>query len=353
MSKVGILGVGMFLPMEVRHNDWWSAELVASWMERRRAAPPPPSPRTEGEARVLAAMKEQALDPFQGAVERRVIAADMTALDMEEAAAREAIERGGVAAGEIDLLLTHTVVPEYWLGNPACELHARLGLPTRCFAMHVDAAAYSFLMQLGIAEAMIRAGQARYGLLVQSCAASRVIDLTDPGAPIFGDAATAVLVGPVSGSRGVLASVHHADGTNPRSLIATVPGGRWYDEGRVTIHIGDPAQMREVFLQTADACKTSVDATLARAGHTPADVDVLCMYQGTPWLRRVVQDYAGLSRARSIETFARTGYICSALVPAGLYFALAEGQLRDDDLVVATGGGTGMTYGATAMRWGR
>src|SRR5512140_337696 len=105
MSNVGILGVGMFLPTEVRQNDWWSAELVASWMERRRKAPPPEPPRTEGEARVLAAMKDQALDPFQGAVERRVIARGATVLDMETAAAREAIERSGIAPREIDLLL--------------------------------------------------------------------------------------------------------------------------------------------------------------------------------------------------------------------------------------------------------
>jgi 3-oxoacyl-[acyl-carrier-protein] synthase-3 len=85
---------------------------------------------------------------------------------------------------------------------------------------------------------------------------------------------------------------------------------------------------------------------------TPTDIDFLSMYQGTPWLRDVVQDYAGLHRARSVDVFARTGYISSALVPANLRFALDEGGLKDDELVVMTGGGTGMTYGALVMRWG-
>ena len=342
----------MFLPPEVRTNTWWDAELVELWMERRRAAPPLPRPTTAGQTLVLEAMARQSLDPFQGAVERRVVSNDTSMVDMEERAARDALARSGIDRSEIDLLLTHTVVPDYWLSNPACELHARLGLPARCFSMHVDAAAYSFIMQLALAEAMIASGQAHNALLVQSCAATRLIPKTDPGSPIVGDGATAVVVGPVRDNRGVLASVHFTDGRTPRSLIATVEGGRWYDEGRATMHIGDPIQMRNVFINTADACKTAIDAVLAKAALTPAEVDVLSMYQGTPWLRDVVQDYAGLSRARSVDVFARIGYISSALVPANLRTALDEGNLKDGDVVVMTGGGTGMTYGALVMRWG-
>jgi 3-oxoacyl-[acyl-carrier-protein] synthase-3 len=300
----------------------------------------------------MAALVEQAADPFQGAVARHVMSDDMTVFDMAERAAQAAVARAGVALGDIDLLLTHTVMPDVLLGNVACQLHHRLGLPRRCFAMETDAAAYSFMMQLALAEAMIRSGRATRALLVQSCGASRSIDMSDPISPLFGDGATAVVVGRVSAGRGILAAAHHVDGRYPSTLVASVRGGTWADRGRGVIHVADSGQMRDVFLHTADVCKESVDAALADAGLAASDIDFFAMYQGTPWLRSVVQDHAGLGRARWIDTFAQTGYLFAAVLPAGLVLAEQAGLLADGDLVIATGGGTGMTFGSIVMRWG-
>jgi 3-oxoacyl-[acyl-carrier-protein] synthase III len=350
---VGIRGIGLYLPPIVRHNDWWPAEVVARWQAERAARPvaPPPEQLTEGARRVMAAMAGLAQDPFQGAVARHVMPDDMTVLDMAEHAGRLAIARAGVGASDVDLLLTHTVMPDLLLGNPASQLHHRLGLPRRCFAMETTAAAHSFLMQLTLAEAMIAMGRARLALLVQASAATRSVEPDDPISPLFGDGATAVVVGPVAEGRGLLACTHHADGRYPASLVASVRGGVWSDPGRGVIHVANAAQMRDVFLQTAEVCREAIDATLDSVGLSPQDVEFFAMYQGTPWIRRVVQEHAGLEHARSIDSFAQTGYLFSAILPAGLALADQAGLLADDDLVLAAGGGTGITFGAVVMRW--
>jgi 3-oxoacyl-[acyl-carrier-protein] synthase-3 len=118
------------------------------------------------------------------------------------------------------------------------------------------------------------------------------------------------------------------------------------------IHVADATRMRDVFLETADVCKESIDTVLASTRHTASDIGFFAMYQGTPWLRRVVQDYVGFQHARSIDTFARTGYLFAATLPAGLALAEQAGLLREDDLVMITGGGTGMTFGSILVRWG-
>lgn len=350
-TSVGILGVALYLPEIVRRNDWWPSDVVARWKAPMRT-PPPATSLLPGAVRVLEALAQQDADPFQGAVARHVMPDDMTTFDMAEQAARMAIARTGVPAGEIDMLLTHTVVPDVLLGNVACQLHCRLGLPRRCFAMETEAAAYSFMMQLTLAETMIACGRARYALLVQSCGSSRLIEVEDPLSPLFGDGATAVLVGRVPEGRGIRASVHHADGRYPNGLIASVRGGAWFDRGRGVIHVADPSLMRDALMQTADVCKESIDAVLAAAGHAARDVDYFSMYQGTPWLRRVVQDYTGLEKARSLDTFAQTGYLFGAVLPAGLCLAEQAGALVPGNLVMVTGGGSGMTFGSTLMRWG-
>ncbi|HSR95712.1 MAG TPA: 3-oxoacyl-[acyl-carrier-protein] synthase III C-terminal domain-containing protein [Kofleriaceae bacterium] len=350
--SVGLLGVASYLPPETRHNDWWPAATAERWLrERSTARPPAHGAITPAMARVLAAMAEQAIDPFQGVVERRVMPRDMTAVDMEVRAAERAIAHARIDRREIDLLLTHTAVPEYLLSNTACVLHRALDLAPDCFAMQAEASGHSFLMQLTLAEDAIARGRARYALLVQSSAASRLLDREDPQSPLFGDGAAAVVVGPVPRG-GLLATVHRTDGTHPRALIACVRDGRWYDGDRIVLHRGDLSAARQVFLETADRAIEVVGAALDKAGHAPADVEFFAVHQGTPWLRRVTQESTGLSRARCVDTFATTGYLFAASIPLVLETAQRQGLLPPDSLVVMHGGGVGSTYGANVMRWG-
>jgi 3-oxoacyl-[acyl-carrier-protein] synthase-3 len=350
--RVGLLGVATYLPPIRRTNDWWPDATVQRWRQAPRRLPP----LAEGEptpamTRVLAAMAEQDFDPFQGVTERRVLPDEMSSLEMEVQAAQLAIERAGIDRREIDLLLTHTAVPDYLLSNTACVLHRELGLASACFTMQVEASGYSFLTQLTLAEQIIAAGRARYALLVQSCASSRLIDREDSESALHGDAAAAVVVGPASGG-GVLATAHRTDGTQPRALVASVRDGRWYDGGRIHLHRADPRAAARIFLETADRAIEVVRAALNKAGVAPGKVDFFAVHQGTPWLRRVTQESIGLDRARSVDTFSTTGYLFGASIPLVLETAQRRSLLGRDDIVVMHGGGVGSTYGAIVMRWG-
>jgi 3-oxoacyl-[acyl-carrier-protein] synthase III len=350
--RVGILGVASYLPQETRHNDWWPTATAERWRSERMASPPRAAGAiTPAMERVLVAMREQAIDPFQGVVERRVMPRDMTSTDMEVQAAERAIANAHVDRREIDALLTHTAVPEYLLSNTACVLHRALGLAPGCFAMQAEASGHSFLMQLTVAEALIASGRARHALLVQSSAASRLLDRDDPQSPLFGDGAAAVVVGRVPRG-GLLATVHRTDGSYPRALIASVRGGKWYDGDAIVLHRGDLDVARQVFLETADRALEVVGAALAEAGHAPGDVEFFAVHQGTPWLRRVTQEVIGLVRAQGIDTFATTGYLFGASIPLVLERAQHQGMLAPGCLVVLHGGGVGATYGAVVARWG-
>ncbi len=336
----------MYAPNQVRTNDWWPRDLVARWTEERRARPRPglPAEVTAGMRCVLDAAAVHADDPFQGVQERRVLDAALMIEDMEERAARDAIERAGISAHDITLLLTHTVVPEYQLQNPACILHERLKLPHECLSVQLEATAYTVFAQLAFAEAAIRAGRATYALLVQSCALSRVVEPTNPLSVVVGDAATAIVVGPVSNDRGLLSLAHFTDGRYPMSLVLALDGPRRL--------VANAQQLWDAQLGTADVCKASVDVALQRAGLQVTDIDYLCAFQGTAWLQRAIANHVGAQEAKSTDVFQRFGYLSAAAIAASLYIGEQQGQLLSDDLVVLTGGGTGQTYGAAVLRWG-
>jgi 3-oxoacyl-[acyl-carrier-protein] synthase-3 len=161
------------------------------------------------------------------------------------------------------------------------------------------------------------------------------------------------VVGTDAGEHGVLAASHYVDGARPHTLIASVPGRPWYDAGRAMLHLADPAGMADILLRTVDLSTEGIQAALDRAGLAPGDVELFCMHQGMPWLRELVQERAGLTGAAAIDTFTRTGHLFAAFVPSTLVAAEQEGILRDGAVVVISGGGNGMTYGATVLRWGR
>ena len=132
-TNIGIWSVGAYLPSNIRANDWWTDDIVASWSNRQawdesreqRALADAP---TEGAVSTLKAMKEHAGDPFHGAKERRVLSVDMTAGDMENAAALDAIEKAGIDRGEIDMLLSFSAIGDR--PGPGCPT-TEGGLPGR------------------------------------------------------------------------------------------------------------------------------------------------------------------------------------------------------------------------------
>lgn len=191
-KNVGILGIGTYLPPEVRTNDWWPKEVVARWSEKavRGEARAQSENVTEEERAILRAQAESQNDPFRGARERRVMPEGMLSVDMEVAAAEDALSRCNVAPAEIDLLLVQSAIPDYLDTNSAALVHHRLGLKSECYSLLVEAVCNSFQMQLALAIAMIRAGSASKALLVQSCAISRVLPYDEAYSTAFGDAAS-------------------------------------------------------------------------------------------------------------------------------------------------------------------
>src|SRR4051812_42365020 len=103
-TSVGILGVGAYLPPEVRGNDWWPESTVAKWQKRASRmmarGVDTTQAKTDGARAVLEAMAKYVADPFGGAIERRVAAADLQASDIEVLACREAILRAGVSSAD-------------------------------------------------------------------------------------------------------------------------------------------------------------------------------------------------------------------------------------------------------------
>lgn len=359
MRAVGIYGVGKYLPEQIRTNDWWPRDVVARWTERSQARlvsgqrADEALPDAPGARATLEAMAAYADDPFKGSRERRVMPEGMHSSDMEVAAAQDALARAGLEPSQVDLLLTYSQLPDYLTIPTAPQVHRRLGLPERCFTLCTEAACNAFPLQLALAEQMIRGGQARYGLLVQSTAISRACKQEDQSSAWFGDGATAVVVGPVPEGRGVLGAAHRTDGSYYRSLVTGSPGTTWYRGDHIEVYSEDPAAARRMLLCVSDLGRQVIDEALAAAGARREDVRYFATHQAAPWVREVTQRTCGLTGARSVDTFHWTASLGPCNPPLMLAIGEREGVLRDGDLVAIYTGGGGITWSGIIMRWGR
>jgi 3-oxoacyl-[acyl-carrier-protein] synthase-3 len=357
MASVGVLGLGLYLPNEVRRNDWWPAHIVQEWERKRRESlvredTDALDVQTEGARRTRDAMGEFRDDLFTGARERRVMSRGETPSSMELAAARDAIERSGLAAETIDLVMVYSQLPDYLIAPQAPLLHLHLGLKRETMVFDTQGACSSFIHQLDIARQFIKSGAVRNALLIQSSTLAHICRPEDHHSVWFGDGATAAVVGQVSEGHGVLATTHMTDGSFHQALMAGRPGERWYEAANLYLYNEDRRCARNMLLLIADLAKEVIDASLTKAAVGPTEVDFYATHQSTLWFRKVTQDHVGLSKARSFDSFGWTGSLGACNVPFMLGMGEREGLLRGGDTVAMYSGGSGITYSSAVVRWG-
>jgi 3-oxoacyl-[acyl-carrier-protein] synthase-3 len=354
-KSVGILGLGTYLPEHVRTNDHWPAAIVDRWLEGQKTWGPRQIAAvdavTEGVRKSMAAIQEQHVDPFQGSRERRVIADDEVSSDLEVRAARAALASAGCPKEDIDVCITHAMVPDYICVNQAGILGDKLGLSRRTMSFSLDGVCTSFLLQLVTAAQYVRGGIAKRVLTTQSSACTRIAPIEQQFSPHLGDGATAAVLGEVPEGLGFIDAAFQTHGDLHKALCLTVPGGRWYDEGNAIAHSEDRSSSRKMQLTAADICKELMSQVLERNNLRPEDVRFFASHQACIWLRRVTQEHSGLINARSADTFSWTASLSSANIPMQVAVAAREGILNEGDLMAFFTVASGMTAGVMLYRW--
>jgi 3-oxoacyl-[acyl-carrier-protein] synthase III len=130
----------------------------------------------------------------------------------------------------------------------------------------------------------------------------------------------------------------------------TMPGGGSRDpeekDGRFIKMNG-----KEVFKFAVRALETSVRDILAQAGKTTADIDLLIPHQANIRIIDHVSKKMGLPKEKVYVNLQKYGNTSAASIPIALDEARTEGRLKSGDLLVLSGFGAGLTYGANIIRF--
>lgn len=268
-------------------------------------------------------------------------------------ASRQAIERAGIDANDLDLILCATVTPDQILPSTACLIQAQLGA-NKAAAMDIVAACSGFVYGITIAEPMIRSGQIKYALIIGAELLTRYVDYTDRSTCVlFGDGAGAAILGPVEGGRGILASKIRSDGRYEEQLYA--PGGGTKNGFTAeTIARGDhffKMKGNEVFKVAVRSMNDISRQVLCEAGLKTEDIDLFIPHQANQRITEAVANQLKVDLSRVYSNIARTGNTSSASIPICLDECVETGRVKSGDNVLMASFGGGFTWGAVAMRW--
>ncbi len=289
-----------------------------------------------------------------GIVERHIGAPDETTTSMAATAARAAMQRAGVTAGEIDAIVLSTATPDRLLPATAVDLQAELGA-TRAAAFDISAACTGWIYAMTIAEGLISSGVIETALVVSAEKMSAIVDWKDRATCVlFGDGAGAtVLKRAKTHQRGVLSAYMRSDGTLAELLWRPSGGAKvpytqaTLDDRSTYVKMAGREVFKHAVRSMADACDRALDA----ARLTGKDIDVLIPHQANVRIIEATAKHANIPMDKVYVNVDRFGNTSSASIPIALDEAVERGRVKEGTTALFVAFGAGFTWGSMVVRF--
>ena len=285
-------------------------------------------------------------------IKQRYLAADgeLTS-DLATKAAQKALEQAKTSAKDVDMIILATTTPDNTFPATATTVQHSLGM-TNGAAFDIQAVCSGFVFGLSVADNFIKSGQCKKVLLIGAETFSRILDWDDRATCVlFGDGAGAVLLQAAEYKSeknfcsGILSTHLHSDGATNDLLYVDGGPSSTQTVGHVRMN------GREVFRHAVNNFSSVVKEALEANGLTPKDIDWVVPHQANIRIINSTVKKMGVAPEKVVKTVQDHGNTSAASIPLALSVAKANGQIKDNDLIVTEAIGGGLAWGAIVLRW--
>ena len=290
---------------------------------------------------------------------RHIAAADETACDMAEKAAKNLFEEYNIDPQEIDFLLLCTQSPDYFLPSTACILQKRLGLKTSCGAFDYDLGCSGCIYGMAVAKGLIMSGTAKNVLLITSETYSKYLHSDDKSnRSIFGDGAAACLIS-TDGFAEIGNFVLGTDGSGAENLIVKTGGARQKNPTGLSSTDDDGHTRYDDYLYmngsailnfSLDIVPKMVKNISEKNNCTSESLDYYIFHQANRYMLNTIRKICQIQQDKFYINLTETGNTVSSTILIALKDCLEKNVLSSGMNVMISGFGVGLSWGGTTLK---
>jgi 3-oxoacyl-[acyl-carrier-protein] synthase 3 len=291
-----------------------------------------------------------------GITERRMAGWEPTWY-MGKMASVAALEKAGVTADEIGLVISTSVTPDFLTPSMASVIQYEIGAENAA-AFDLNAACTGFVYALDTAKRFLDTDSSlKYVLVVANEALSRFVDYEDRSTCVlFGDGAAAAVV---ERSDKLFSSHLGSDGSGARVLFARsldvapqVKLESEFDDGFPEKPLHQLYQNgKEVYKFATQALPKSFELAAAKVGVNKDEIDWFIPHQANVRIIETAAKKLKVGMDKFIITLDHFGNTSSASIPMALNEGIEKGIVKRGQKLALIGFGAGLTYGGIVMEY--
>jgi len=326
MKKVGIAGLGKYLPKKVLTN----AELEK-----------------------MVDTSDEWITSRSGIKERRLAAKNEATSDLAVLASREALEDAKISPANLDLIIVATITPDMQFPSTACILQKGIGAG-KAVCFDISAACAGFVFALDIAWQFIARGTYKNALVVGAETLSSITDWQDRGTCVlFGDGAGACVLSETKSGGGIVSTYLGSNGSMSDLLQVPAGGSRNPASHKTIDNRMHYLKMHgnELFKVAVNTMSEAAKVILKQAGLRAQDIDLVIPHQANIRIIKAVAKKIGLPEEKLYLNIDRYGNMSSASLAVALCEAVKEGRVKKGDTILLDAFGAGLVWGACIIKW--
>lgn len=269
--------------------------------------------------------------------------------------ARQLLEKRGIGADEIDLIIVATMTPDMLFPSTACIVQGNINA-RNAWGFDLEAACSGFLYGLHTGSQFIESGNCRKVMVIGADKMSSIIDYSDrTTAILFGDGAAGVILEPArEPGFGVLDSRLYADGANGKDNLLMPAGASRRPASHETVdqHLHFLAQNgQQVFKAAVKSMADVAVEIMERNGLTADTIDWLVPHQANQRIIQATGERMGIGMDKVMMNIEYYGNTTAGTVPICLAELDEQGKLQQGSNLVLVSFGAGYTWGGIHVRW--
>jgi 3-oxoacyl-[acyl-carrier-protein] synthase-3 len=287
-----------------------------------------------------------------GIKERRILKGEgLGTSDMAVHAVNGLLQKRGITAEEIDLIIFCTTTPDMPFPATANILADKIGAKN-AWGFDLQAACSGFIYGLSTGSQFIESGKHKKVLVVGGDKMSSIIDYTDrTTCIIFGDGCGAVLLEPNDEGNGIIDSILKSDGSG-RQFLHQKAGGSIRPASHETVDKKEHFVYQEgksVFKFAVTNMADVAAEIMERNDLDSDDVKWLVPHQANKRIIDATAARMGVGAEKVMINIERYGNTTNGTIPLCLWEW--ESQLKKGDNIILAAFGGGFTWGSVYIKW--